>query len=244
MQGLQQGGGGFGVPAVVADAVAEAIGRERREDPVQAPSGGPAGNALLTAWTAMVLLVGSVAELLTLFDVNGLISWHVAIGALLVPPALTKTASTGWRVVRYYTGQSSYRAAGPPPVLMRLLGPLVVVSTLGLLGSGVLLVLLGPHRSRGAVFDVAGLRADWVTVHQGFFAVWAVAAGLHLIGRLVPAVDITRQSRRAGPVPGSWARWLVLTMTIASAVLLAVGLVHADGSWVTAHRFDFEHGGD
>src|SRR3954452_10151628 len=79
MQISQQDGRGVVVPAFVADAVAEAIGRERREDPVLAPSGGPAGNALLTAWAALVILVGSLAELLTLVDVNGLLSWHVAI---------------------------------------------------------------------------------------------------------------------------------------------------------------------
>jgi hypothetical protein len=34
-----------------------------------------------------VLLVLFVAELLTLFDVRGLVDWHVAIGALAIPPA-------------------------------------------------------------------------------------------------------------------------------------------------------------
>jgi hypothetical protein len=242
MQGLQQGGRGFGVPAVVADAVAEAIGRERREDPVQAPSGGPAGNALLTAWTALVLLVGSVAELLTLFDVNRLLSWHVAIGALLVPPALLKTGSTGWRIVRYYAGNPTYRQAGPPPLLLRLLGPLVVVSTLGLLGSGVLLVLIGEHRAHDALVDLFGLRVDWVTLHQGFFAVWVVATGLHLLGRIVPALRITLAGPQGSSVPGSWARWLVLAVAIASAAALAVALVHADGSWVGARGFPEPHG--
>lgn len=94
-----------------------------------------------------------MADLLTLFDVNGLISWHVAIGALLLPPALLKTASTSWRMARYYTRNGPYLAAGPPPMLLRLLGPLVVVSTLRLLGSGVLLVLLGPVRALESLLD-------------------------------------------------------------------------------------------
>ena len=57
--------------------------------------------------------------------------------------ALLKTAATGWRMVRYYAGNEPYQKAGPPPTLMRLLGPLVVLSTLGLLASGVVLVLIG-----------------------------------------------------------------------------------------------------
>lgn len=228
------------VTAMVGDAVAEATGRKRRLDPVVSGTGGPAGNALITAWTALVLLGGSVAELLTLFDVNGLISWHVAIGALLVPPALVKTVSTGWRAARYYTGGRPYQQAGPPPTLLRLAGPLVVVSTLGLLGSGVLLVLLGPVRAHARLIGVVGFEADWVTVHQGFFAVWVVVTSLHLLGRIVPALRITI-GPRGGPsdaVPGAVGRRVLLVLTALSAAALVVALVHADGGWAGRHRFD------
>jgi hypothetical protein len=233
---------GAAVVGAVNEAVAEAAGRDRRADPVLAHTGGPAGNALLTAWTALILLVGSIAELLTLVDINALISWHVAIGALLVPPALMKTASTGWRMARYYSRHRPYVEAGPPPLLLRLLGPLVVVSTLGLLGSGVLLVLLGPDHAHQALLDVLRFRVDYVTLHQGFFAVWVVATGLHLLGRIVPALRITLAPGRpaAASVPGALTRWLLLASVVVSAVALAVALVHADGSWVSAQGFDLE----
>ena len=90
---------------LTADVLAEATGRRHRSDAVVPGGGGPAGNARLTAATGLVLLVLFLAELVTLLDVSGLIGWHVAIGVLLVPPALLKTASTGWRIVRYYGGQ-------------------------------------------------------------------------------------------------------------------------------------------
>lgn len=64
-----------------------------------------------------------LGELLTLLDVRGLITWHVVLGALLIPPALLKTATTSWRIVRYYSGNIDYRTAGPPPTLLRLLEP-------------------------------------------------------------------------------------------------------------------------
>src|SRR3954452_9307527 len=105
------------------DLVDEASGRSHRKDGVLPRTGGPAGNARLTAWTGVVLLVLFVAELVTLLDVRGLIGWHVAVGVLLVPPALVKTASTGWRIIRYYAGDRSYRQAGPPPWPLRVLGP-------------------------------------------------------------------------------------------------------------------------
>ena len=230
----------------VAGTLAEASGREARDNPVLPGSGGPAGNALLTAWTALVLLVLSAGELLTLFNVRGLISWHVALGALLVPPAAMKTASTTWRFASYYLGRTPYRKAGPPPLLMRLLGPLVVVSTLGLLGTGVLLVLLGESRSHQSLASLFGFRLDWVAAHKGFFVVWGGAAGLHLLGRLVPALRATvaRDVDAERAVPGRWARGLWFVAMVASAAALAVVLVHADSSW-TFHGFgDLRFGPD
>jgi hypothetical protein len=228
--------------AHVTALVAEATGRERRDDPVLPRTGGPAGNAVLTAWTGLVLLVLSVAELLTLFNVRGLLSWHVAIGALLVPPALMKTATTGWRIVRYYVGDASYRTAGPPPMALRLLGPLVVLSTLGLLGSGVLLVVVGNDGSQRNFISFLGLGVSWVTVHKGMFVIWGGATGLHLLGRIVPALMLTLGRTRAVRVPGGWARSLMIGTAAAVAVLLAVLLVRADGSWAHDRHGRFDDG--
>ena len=220
---------------LITSAVAEATGQERRNDPVLPGTGGPAGNAALTAWTGLVLLALSVAELLTLVDVRGLISWHVAIGALLVPPALLKTASTGWRIVRYYRGDAPYQEAGPPPLALRLLGPLVVVSTLGLLASGILLVLVGEQSARQNLFSVVGLGVGWLTVHQGFFIVWGGATGLHLLGRIIPALRLTFGPRLSGEgarhIPGALARTLSVAAVAVASVALAVVLVNAEGTW-------------
>ena len=183
----------------IAEAVAEASGRRQRDNPVLPTTGGPAGNTLLTAWTGLVLLVLSVAELLTLFNVRGLMSWHVAIGALLVPPALMKTATTTWRMARYYLRNEPYQKAGPPPTLFRLLGPLVVLSTLGLLSSGIVLILIGQQSSEHTLVSLLGYRISWVSRHQIAFAVWASATGVHLLGRIVPTLRIVF---RAG-TPGS-----------------------------------------
>ena len=222
----------------------EAIGRASRANPVVPGSGGPAGNAALTAWTAMALLALGLAELVTLLDVRGLITWHVAIGALLLPPALLKTASTGWRVVRYYAGSSTYRTAGPPPLVLRLLGPLVVVSTLALLGSGVVLVLLGEPSSRQTLLSLGPWRVDWITVHQAAFAVWAVVTGLHVLARLLPMIRLT-VARDDAParVPGRAWRSVALVLAAVAAVALAVVLVDSADSWQhdDPYRFDGEH---
>jgi hypothetical protein len=193
----------------------------------------------------LVLLALFVAELLTLLDVRGLIDWHVAIGALLIPPSLAKTATTGWRIVRYYGGSADYGRAGPPPLLLRLLGPLVVLGTLALLVTGVLLVAFGQDNSRQTLLAPLGFRVDWVTLHQAAFIGWAVVTGLHVLGRLLPALRLVgARARAGGAVPGRVLRMGVLALVVATAALAAVLLVRADTSW-HHDAFHFEPpGGD
>jgi hypothetical protein len=218
--------------AEAEDVLAEAVGRGHRHDPVLPGSGGPAGNARLTAWTGIVLLVLFLAELVTLLDVRGLISWHVALGVLLIPPALLKTASTGWRILRYYTGSRPYREAGPPPLFLRILGPLVVAATLALLGTGIVLIALGTERSRSSGLFGVG----WVELHQAMFVVFAIVAGLHVLARLVPALALTtrRVRTRVGlpeRVSGGGRRLALVVAALAVAALATALLLPLASDW-------------
>ncbi|MDP9220250.1 MAG: hypothetical protein M3P23_06890 [Actinomycetota bacterium] len=217
------------LPPLLDDVVLEATGRTHGDDPSRPVTGGPAGNARLTAWTGLVLLALFLAELVTLLDVRGLISWHIVVGTLLIPPALLKTASTGWRIACYYRREPHYHQAGPPPMLLRIIGPGVVLSTLGLLGSGVLLVLLGPASSRSVIVTALGQRVDWITVHQGLFIGWAVLTGLHVLARVVPAVRMATGGKRR--VPGGARRMGALLVALVAAVVLAAVVLAASGSW-------------
>ncbi len=235
---------------VIGEALREAKG-SRRHDPVTAGTGGPAGNAVLTAWTGLALLVLFVAELVTLLDLSGLISWHVVLGIVLVPVALLKTATTGLRIIRYYLGDRLYRSAGPPPLLLRLLGPLVVMFTLALLGSGVLMIVLGPQTSREGIVTVVGHPVSLVSLHAGLAVCWAVVTGLHVLGRLASAlliVGVTRlpwavPGRREGHVPGTAARALVLVATALLAGVAITLVVPVNAGWTRGdhHREDARH---
>lgn len=204
-------------------------------------TGGPAGNAQLTAWTGLVLLVLFAAELVTLISVRHLTSWHIAIGILLVPPSLAKTATTGWRIVRYYTGNHSYHQGGPPPLLLRILGPLVVLSTLGLLGSGIAVLALGTTSAFTPLVTVAGQQVSALTIHQGATVAWTVITGLHVLARTLPAIRLAFTPAPAGGrVDGAHTRAVVLLATLAIGVLTAVLVLRAAGSWTTSgalHRF-------
>jgi hypothetical protein len=221
------------LPKVATELVDEATGRSHRSDAVTGRTGGPAGNARLTAWTGLLLLVLFLAELVTLLDVRGLISWHVVIGVLLIPPALLKTAVTGWRMLCYYAQGRTYRVAGPPILPLRILGPFVVLATLALLGSGLILMALGEQRSRTGAIPLFG---DWVSFHQAMFIVFDVVAGLHLLARVVPALLLVSGGRKegrgaAGPVPGRPARVAVLVLTVAVAAVTAALVLPAASSW-------------
>jgi hypothetical protein len=224
----------------VTDTVETAAGRRHRFDPVTGTTGGPAGNARLTAWTGLLLLALFLAELVTLLDVHGLISWHVVLGVLLVPPALLKTGTTGWRILRYYTGSADYRAAGPPPTFLRVLGPLVILSTLAVLGTGLALIVVGPQSSRQAFVSIAGQRVDALTLHQASFVVWAVATGLHTLARLVPAAQIVVSRARR---PGRYGRIAVLSATVCVAAVSAAFVLSVSGSWRSERDLRF-HGPD
>ena len=228
----------------VDELVASALGSEHRDDPVLPRTGGPAGNARLTAWIGLTLLVLSVVELVTLLRLQQLIDVHLVVGAALVPLMLVKTATTGWRMGRYYLGSAEYRTAGPPPILLRVLGPFVVLSGLAVLGTGLALVALGQDGSRQAV-SVAGFPVDAVALHKVAFAAWLVTTGLHVLARTVPALQlVSGRTGRTRGVPGRWPRSTVAVATLAACVVAGAVVLAASGDWRSGGFNNFGDQGD
>ncbi len=227
----------------IRDLVITAAGAAHRANPSDGPGGGPRGNARLTAWVGLVLLVLFFVEGVTLLALHRLIAVHILVGTLLVPVALLKTATTGWRMLRYYTGSPAYRRAGPPPVVLRLLGPLVVASALAVLGSGLALVALGTNRTFQPLLSVGPVQVNALTVHQVSFAAWLVVVGVHVLARTVPALQLT--SRRDDPrrLPGSFARGAVVLVAIVVGVVAGVTVLHASTSWTNRPVFSHDDSG-
>ncbi len=220
------------------EMVNAALGRSHRTDPVLPRTGGPAGNAQATAGLGVLILILFLAELATLLDVGGLISWHIAIGVLLVPPTLAKCATTVWRIARYYSGSHPYRQAGPPPMPLRILGPFVIATAIAVLGSGLALLPLGPEASRTPLFSVLGQQISPLKIHQGIFILWCVATGLHVLERTVYAIRVLTKSRPGGTA----ARAVAILTTVAVGGVAAAIVLGASGSWTNAdlhhHRDD------
>jgi hypothetical protein len=186
--------------------------------------GGTEGNRRLTAAIAAVLLILLAAEGATLLAMDSLLSVHIFLGVLLIPPVALKLASTGYRFARYYLRDEGYRLEGPPKLLMRMLvAPVVVASTLGLFASGVALLLAGPGQDQV------------VAIHTASFKVWFFAMSAHVLGyalrlpRLVGA-DLIGASR----APGAPLRRYVLAGTLVAGVILAIATFPLARPWL--HR--------
>jgi hypothetical protein len=221
---------------VVDDVVASASGSELRHDPVEPITGGPAGNARLTAWLGLLLLAGFLAECFTLLSLHQMLTAHLLIGGILIPLVVLKTATTGWRILRYYFGSPAYRTAGPPPLLLRVLGPLVVLTGLAVLGSGLALVPLG-NSSYDPLFTVAGQRVDALTLHKVSFVLWLVVTGAHVLARTIPALQLTVVRRKRHNVPGTAARTVVVVVTLAASIATGIVVMNLPTDW--SQRPDF-----
>ena len=184
---------------------------------------GPEANSRLTAMTAGALLVLFAVEGFTLLRLHSMLTVHVFVGTLLLPPALLKIGSTGYRFARYYLGSPAYRRKGPPPPLLRVLGPVVVISTLGLLLSGVALMFIG-----------IGLRPQVLFLHRATFIVWFAAMTVHVLGyaletaRLAPR-DWARRAHR--DVSGARLRQWAVAGSVAVGVPLGLLLMARTGNW-------------
>lgn len=208
---------------MIGDSVKAALGRGRRDDALVDGHGGPRGNAHLTAWTGLLLFVLFAAEGVTILALWPLLTWHLLIGGILIPPTLLKTGTTGWRILRYYAGNAAYVQAGPPPMLLRLLGPVVIATSLAVLGTGVILIVVGP--------DASGI--NWLLLHKLTFLLWLGAMGVHVLARLIPGVLTARDGLRRPRVPGWRARTAAIVASIAMGAGLGVVLVHCAGSWAS-----------
>jgi hypothetical protein len=216
--------GGFPRSSVTAWGAAVRQGRrDQQPEEDKHTDEGVEANARLTAMTAAVLLVLLAAEGFTILRIGKLLTLHVVIGMVLVPPILLKMGSTIWRFARYYLGSSEYRRKGPPPALLRLLGPFLIVLTIAVVGSGIAL-LLGP----------VTLRSELLLVHRATFILWIAVMTVHVLAHIVETArlapkDFYGRSRRQ--VQGASKRQWALMGALLMGLLLAVVVAPKVGPW-------------
>ena len=189
--------------------------------------GGPEGNERLTALTGAVLLILFAAEGVTLLELGRLLYWHYLLGFLLIGPVCLKIGSTVYRFTRYYTRDEPYARKGPPQPLLRIIGPFIVLSTIAVLGTGVLLgVQRQPHLYLGY---------SLVFVHKLSFVGWAALMTVHVLAylprlpRLLAADAVP--GRTARTVGGRGLRYALLVLALGVGLILAAWGAQLSASW-------------
>jgi hypothetical protein len=198
---------------------------------VAARAWGPTGNERLTTSLGLVLLVLLGIETLTTLALHAYLPEHIFLGLLLIPTVALKLASTGWRFLRYYMNSKPYRLEGPPRLLLRLLAPLLVVSTLTLFGSGIALIIVG--HGGGPLLQL----------HAVSFAVWGVLIAIHVVAYLTRVVRVGSADWRRHALPtvaGTRSRRAALLGALLAGVVLALATYPAQQAWLN-HRHEHRH---
>jgi cytochrome c biogenesis protein CcdA len=134
--------------------------------------------------------------------------------------------STTWRFARYYVGSPEYRRKGPPPMLLRLLGPIVVVLTVAVFATGIAL-LLGPQ----------GWRSQMLLLHKASFVLWLAAMALHVLGHLLDTARLAPRDwywRTRRQVRGAGLRQWAIATSLALGLVLGLLVVPRIGPWLAS----------
>lgn len=192
----------------------------RRHHRQPAVGDGAAGNEQLTALTGAVLLAGFAVEGMTLLALGRLLTLHMFLGVLLIGPVLLKIGSTGYRFMRYYTGAEGYVRKGPPAPIPRVLGPVVILTSVAVLGTGAALALAG--RAAG----------PWLFLHKASFVLWFGAMAIHVLTYAwrVPRILLSARGRSERPARGG-ARLLLVGVSVGGGLVLALLAMRLVAGW-------------
>ena len=185
--------------------------------------GGTDGNEQLTAAVGTALVVMLAVLGVTLLRMHQLIWVHLFVGLAMIGPIVVKVASTGYRFVRYDANDPPYRRKGPPQMVLRVLGPALILTTAAVLASGIVLMLDGPAR-----------QGNWLEIHKVSFIVWGVLIAVHVLGHLQ---EMPRALRAARMSAGGSGRVIALAGGLVAGLVLAAVLIPDFASWTGPMAF-------
>jgi len=185
----------------------------------ETPAAGGAADAIpvavanfrLTAILGLTLLILFALQVVTvLLGVRSVLTWHVVLGLILLPPVGLKLTSVTWRMVSYHRGRDGFADITPPPPVLRVLGLFLAGLTVTLLVSGITL-LDGPGWAQSPA----------LLVHQVSFNAWLAAVVVYVVP--LPA---GRAPGQAGLGSSGWRgaagrRGAVVAASLAAGALLA-----------------------
>ncbi len=146
------------------------------------------------------------------------------VGMLLIGPLALKLGSTGYRFVRYYTGESTATGERARPRLaLRLIAPLVVLTTLDRVRKRRRAAARRPELARHAAADPQGQLLRLGRIHGDPRARAPARRSLHALRcRLRPAGAPERDQLGGRRLPGRSGRALSLLGALEVGVVLAI----------------------
>lgn len=184
---------------------------------------GVVGNQRLTALAGAVLLVLILVELVSSANLHALLPLHIFVGVLLAGPLVVKLGSTGYRFVRYYTQSPAYVCSGPPRL------PLLLVTTIAVVGSGIGLVVTGPAQ--------AGLLRP---LHSLSVVFWLSLIAIHVVAYLWWTLRWVADDWRKHPgrslAPGRGFRLGVTVGALLAGAVAALLLFPGAAPWVVLNQ--------
>jgi len=180
---------------------------------------GVEGNARLTGATGAALFVLLAAEGITILRIHDLITVHVFVGIVVTAFVAMKVGSVGYRFARYYLGDPAYVRKGAPNSVLRVDGPIVVLTTIALLATGIAAL-------------ASGRSARWlIDLHKASFILWFVAMTVHVLGHILDTPTLAMADYRSAPaaeaISGAWLRRLATVATLLTGIVLAIVVVNS-----------------
>ncbi len=190
---------------------------------------GVEANGRFTAMLGALLLVLLAIEGVSILRISPLLAVHVVVGMVMLPVIALKIGSTTWRFAKYYLGSPEYRRKGPPPPLLRLLGPFVVVSTVAVVATGIATLLT----------TATPLRNDLLLAHKVTFVLWFAAMVVHVLGHLLDVAHLAPRDfywRTRRQIRGASLRQWAIVSAVCVGILLAVVMLPKVGPWLSGYH--------
>jgi hypothetical protein len=138
-----------------------------------------------------------------------------------VPLIALKISTTVYRFARYYRGDRDYSAKGPPPLILRLAGPVVIAATIAVFATGIAALAAGPS-------------SRWILqAHRASFIVWFAVTAVHVLGHILetPALAVADWRRQRPKLGGTATRRGLLVGALGAGLALALWTLGWIGSW-------------
>ena len=189
--------------------------------------------ARFSALFGITLLVIFMAEIMTVPFIAGAVGVHIVIGLIAVPLVLGKLAISTYRFTRFYAGDTEFVEAGPPWLPMRLIAPLLVATTVLVIGSGIEIVVAGPSSFSDTFLGAA---------HTLLSLIWFFLLGLHALAYYLRSyhsarkdfLAVMRRFRGGRRRDGAYLRVGVLIATLVMGWFLALQFQAGIRSWENA----------